>query len=270
METPMIEKIYKAQVSHITIIAGFTILLINKYANLLDFDFITPFSKSNIALLGIVLVSSVILFQKKSFSLLLIFLFTLYTWLLTRDTTLITFLLFAATARNVKKQLLNTYLIIQSIILTLCIVTYFLALKIGFMSVNLYTTGDRIRYTFFFLQPNNFGIQFAFTIMCFIYASNLSYPISIAILVISSAFLYIFPNCVTGCIILVIYAFLILLFNKIDFLKRKLLRLAPYFVAIAGLLIFSLYLTGKTGFIGKIISGTFSYRFIGSVMAIKL
>lgn len=270
METPVIEKIYKAQVSHIIIIAGFIILLINKYANLLDFDFITLFSRSYIALLGIVLVSSVILFQKKSFSLLLIFLFTLYTWRLTQDTTLITFLLFAATARNLKKQLLNTYLIIQSIILTLCIVTYFLALKIGFISVNLYVTGDRIRYTFFFLQPNNFGIQFAFTIMCFIYVSNLSYPISIAILVISSAFLYIFPNCVTGCIILVIYAFLILSFNKINLLKRKILRLSPYFVAIVGLLIFSLYLTGKTGFIEKIISGTFSYRFIGSVMAIKL
>lgn len=54
------------------------------------------------------------------------------------------------------------------------------------------------------------------------------------------------------------------------FFKKKILRFAPYLVAIIGILIFSLYLTGKTGFIGKIISGTFSYRFIGSVMAIRL
>ncbi len=63
---------------------------------------------------------------------------------------------------------------------------------------------------------------------------------------------------------------LILFFNKPDFFKKKILRFTPYLVAIIGILIFSLYLTGKTGFIGKIISGTFSYRFIGSVMAIRL
>ena len=56
---------------------------------------------------------------------------------------------------------------------------------------------------------------------------------------------------------------------------RHRLRCARYLrslnsLAIIGILIFSLYLTGKTGFIGKIISGTFSYRFIGSVMAIRL
>lgn len=141
--------------------------------------------------------------------------------------------------------------------------------KIKFINVSLYNTGDRTRYTFFFLQPNNFGIQFAFTIICFIYISKLSSLISIAILAISSAFLYIFPNCVTGCVVLVIYALLILFFDKIDFSKENTTICTisccnyrhPHF---------SLYLTGKTGFIGKIISGTFSYRFIGSVMAIRL
>lgn len=265
-----IENIYKIRVSHIIIIAGFIILLINKYANLLDFDFLDPLSKSSITLLGIIAVSSVVLFQKKSFFLILVFLFAFNTWLLTRDTTLIVFLLFAATTQSTKKKLLNTFLTVQSIILASCIITYFLALKIKFINVSLYNTGDRTRYTFFFLQPNNFGIQFAFTIICFIYISKLSSSISIAILAISSAFLYIFPNCVTGCVVLVIYALLILFFNKPDFFKKKILRFTPYLVAIIGILIFSLYLTGKTGFIGKIISGTFSYRFIGSVMAIRL
>lgn len=97
----------------------------------------------------------------------------------------------------------------------------FSSFKIKFINVSLYNTGDRTRYTFFFLQPNNFGIQFAFTIICFIYISKLSSSISIAILAISSAFLYIFPNCVTGCVVLVIYALLILFFNKPDFFKRK-------------------------------------------------
>lgn len=120
-----------------------------------------------------------------------------------------------------KKKLLNTFLTVQSIILASCIITYFLALKIKFINVSLYNTGDRTRYTFFFLQPNNFGIQFAFTIICFIYISKLSSPISIAILAISSAFLYIFPNCVTGCVVLVIYALLILFFDKIDFSKEN-------------------------------------------------
>ena len=224
---------------------------------MLDFDFLDPLSKSSITLLGIITISSVVLFQKKSFFLILVFLFAFNTWLLTRDTTLIVFLLFAATTQNTKKKLLNTFLTVQSIILASCIITYFLALKIKFINVSLYNTGDRTRYTFFFLQPNNFGIQFAFTIICFIYISKLSSLISIAILAISSAFLYIFPNCVTGCVVLVIYALLILFFDKIDFFKKKILRFAPYLVAIIGILIFSLYLTGKTGFIGKIISGTF-------------
>lgn len=265
-----IENIYKIQVSHIIIITGFIILLINKYANLLDFDFLVPLSKSSITLLGIIAVSSVVLFQKKSFFLILVFLFAFNTWLLTRDTTLITFLLLAATTQSTKKKLLNTFLTVQSIILASCIVTYFLALKINFVNVSLYNTGERTRYTFFFLQPNNFGIQFAFTIICFIYISKLPSSISIAILAISSTFLYIFPNCVTGCIVLVIYALLILFFNRINFLKKKILRFTPYLVAIIGILIFSLYLTGKTSFIGRFISGTFSYRFIGSVTAIKL
>lgn len=215
-----IEDIYKIRVSHIIIIVGFIILLINKYASLLDFDFLVPLSKSSITLLGIIAVSSVVLFQKNLF-LNTYFLFTFNTWLLTRDTTLIVFLLFAATTQSTKKKLLNTFLTVQSIILASCIITYFLALKIKFINVSLYNTGDRTRYTFFFLQPNNFGIQFAFTIICFIYISKLSSPISIAILAISSAFLYIFPNCVTGCVVLVIYALLILFFDKIDFSKRK-------------------------------------------------
>lgn len=67
-----IENIYKIRVSHIIIIAGFIILLINKYANLLDFDFLDPLSKSSITLLGIIAVSSVVLFQK-IFFLILVF-----------------------------------------------------------------------------------------------------------------------------------------------------------------------------------------------------
>ena len=104
-----IENIYKIRVSHIIIIAGFIILLINKYANLLDFDFLDPLSKSSITLLGIITISSVVLFQKKSFFLILVFLFAFNTWLLTRDTTLIVFLLFAATTQNTKKKLLNLW-----------------------------------------------------------------------------------------------------------------------------------------------------------------
>ena len=63
-----IEDIYKIRVSHIIIIVGFIILLINKYASLLDFDFLVPLSKSSITLLGIIAVSSVVLFQKNLFS----------------------------------------------------------------------------------------------------------------------------------------------------------------------------------------------------------
>ena len=78
-----IENIYKIRVSHIIIIAGFIILLINKYANLLDFDFLDPLSKSSITLLGIITISSVVLFQKKSFFLIYFCAFAiLATWLI--------------------------------------------------------------------------------------------------------------------------------------------------------------------------------------------
>ena len=264
------DSIYKTELSHIIVILGFIILLCNKYANLLDIDSLHFMSGSITSLLGIMMIACIMLFQRKSLLYTIIFLLSLYSWSLTKDTTLVALVLFAATSKILRDRLLKVYLTMQSTVLVSCIILYFLSLYFKMLNVNLYTTGNRIRYTFFFLQPNNFGIQFAFTIICFIFISKLPLAASISILLFSSLFLYVFPNCITGCMMLIIYALLILCFNKIDFLKKELLHSTPYFIIAMGILIFGLYFTGKASLVGKIISGTFSYRFIGSVMAIRL
>lgn len=192
---------------------GYIMLIVNKFAALIKWTNQTFIAFDPFYMIGITFIMMFIIIRslknKDLFDFLLLG-YGLISFVVTRDSTLLSIMCLILAIRYIDiDHVIRGYFIIQTIILMFCIITF-----ISFMIIDnkLATPIDidgNLRYSFWFIHPNNFSFQYMFTLLSFLYLKRrtITFKKEMILIGLSEIFIFLFPKTKTVVLVLGVYLF---------------------------------------------------------------
>lgn len=263
------------QLNRLIFYCGFILLLINKFARIIDIFTNTLLSSNYMYLAGILALVFSVLIKKFSLIDLLLIAYGYFTFISVQDTTLFSCFVLLVASQNIKiDDILRIYVRVQAFILSVCIIVYPILLILGSPYATLgYVAGrNTIRYNFFFLHPNNFAIQCVFTVLVYIYLykKKLSYYKINIIILLTIVFLLVFPKSQTAVIALIIYLITLFMIKYAKIIWKPFIKFVfPVVIICISIFVYMDY-KGMTLPFVNYFSGTFASRFSGAAMSFQI
>lgn len=254
---------------------GFILLLINKFARVINIFTNTIFSTNYIYLVGIFLVVLSVLIKRFSWIDLLLVAYGYFTFISVHDATLFSFFVLLIATQNINTDdILRIYARVQTFILSACIIVYPILLVLGssYATVSYSAGRSAIRYNFFFSHPNNFAIQCVFTVLVYIYLyrDKLSYYKTNIIILFTIVFLLVFPKSKTAVIALIIYLVVLFMIKYAKLIWKPFIKFVfPIIIICISILVYMNY-KGMALPFANYITGTFAARFSGAAMSFHI
>lgn len=252
---------------------GFAILLINKYARIVELLTTSFFATNYIYLLGMFLLILSVFTRKFIIRDLLLIGYGFFSFIVAHDTTLFSLLVLNVASKNRNlDDVAKFYVRFQSMVLGTCIMLYPLFLMLGSSVATISYISGRTRYNFFFSHPNNFAVQCVFTVLMYLYTKRkiFSYSKVNVILIFTAMFLYVFPNSQTAALSIIIYMLCRFMVRYARWIWKHLIKVILPIISLAVIIIVYMYYSGKADLIISYLSDTFSSRFVGAAMAFHL
>ena len=263
------------QLNYALFYCGFILLLINKFARIINLFTDTLLASNYVYLAGIALVIFSAMISKFCLIDLLLITYGYFTFILVQDTTLFSFFILLVASKNINIDvILRIYVYVQTFILSLSILIYPILLIQGssYATVSYVVGRSDIRYNFFFSHPNNFAIQCVFTVLVYIYLyrNKLSYFKINIIILFTIIFLHIFPKSQTAVIALIIYLITLFMIKFAKLIWKPFIKFVfPVVIICISILVYMDY-KGMALPFGNYIYGTFASRFSGAAMSFQI
>lgn len=266
-------RLQHVKIKDIVFYLGCLLMIIYKFSGVMPIFEGTFFRTYFFLFTGVILVVLFVLISGFTIIDILLIAYGLFSFFWVKDTTLLTFLILVVAIKNRDfDEVVTFYFHIQSFILSICIILYPVLYVARISYAQSSVIAGRFRYNFFFTHPNNFAIQVVFTVLAYIYIKRktLSYWGINVILIITSIFLYVFPNSQSATIILIIYGVSLLLMRNFKILWKPFVKIVLPVLIISTIYIVYSFYNEKNTELTSYIRGTFSVRFIGAAKAFLL
>lgn len=261
------------QLNYVFFCCGFILLLINKFAKIIDIFTGTFLSSNYVYFAGILFVIFSVLGKRFSLLDLLLIAYGYFSFRSAQDATLFSFLVLLVASQNINiNSILRIYARVQTCILGVCIILYPVLLMVGSSFATISYIDGRTRYNFFFSHPNNFAIQCVFTVLVYIYLyrDTLSYCKTNIIILLAALFLFVIPNSQTAAIALIVYFIALFMIKYAKLMWRPFIKFVfPAVIICISILVYGNYKGIEVPF-ASFITGSFAARFLGASMALQM